>query len=233
MTSSLSALQERLHHRFQNTRLLQQALTHRSFSATHNERLEFLGDSVLNISISERLFRQFPQATEGELSRMRANLVCEDSLHRIALALELPAFLQLGEGEARSGGRQRPSILADAIEALIGAVYLDAGFAAAQALVERFFASMNLSASVAKVASKDGKTALQEFLQGRKMPLPVYTVTDIQGAEHAQVFVVECRVDSLQLRTEGQGQSRRTAEQAAARQMVQQLQKHPIAERRT
>lgn len=223
MNASVSSLQARLGYSFRQTRLLQQALAHRSFSATHNERLEFLGDSVLNLGVSELLFRRLPKASEGELSRIRANLVREESLHGIALELGLPVFLQLGEGEARSGGRERPSILADAVEAVIGAVYLDGGAAAAQALVERLFDKVDLSPAT-QAASKDGKTALQEYLQARKFPLPVYAVEEIRGADHEQVFVVSCSVPRLQQRTAGEGPSRRAAEQAAARLMVQQLQ---------
>lgn len=198
---------------------------HRSFTASHNERLEFLGDSVLNLAISEWLYQQLPKAAEGDLSRMRANLVREESLHSIALRLAVPDFLQLGEGESRSGGRQRPSILADAVEAIIGAVYLDGGFVAAQALVHRLFEGVDLSSVTSVAASKDGKTALQELLQAQKIALPVYTVEKIEGAEHAQTFVVSCSVPKLNAQTLGNGSSRRMAEQAAASLMVEKLKK--------
>ena len=219
-------LAQRLGHVFSDTALLQQALTHRSFSATHNERLEFLGDSVLNLSVSCLLFERFGQSPEGELSRIRANLVRQESLHQIALKLDLSAALRLGEGELRSGGLQRPSILADALEALLGAVYLDAGFAAADALVRRLFADVDMSAQ-APVAEKDPKTALQEWLQARKMAVPQYQVTDVDGQAHQQTFLVLCEVEALGIRQSGSGSSRRAAEQDAAGKMLEQLQGMP------
>jgi ribonuclease-3 len=183
----LVALQERLKHSFSDTRLLQLALTHRSFSADHNERLEFLGDSVLNLAVSHLLYTRLSALPEGDLSRVRANLVKQDTLHRLALELQLSPLLRLGEGEARSGGPNRPSILADALEALIGAVYLDAGFAAAEALVRRLYESVEINPRM-EAAAKDPKTELQEWLQGHKMKLPVYRVAATLGAAHKQTF---------------------------------------------
>nr|WP_274708986.1 ribonuclease III [Variovorax sp. S12S4] len=218
----LVALQERLKHSFSDTRLLQLALTHRSFSADHNERLEFLGDSVLNLAVSHLLYTRLSALPEGDLSRVRANLVKQDTLHRLALELQLSPLLRLGEGEARSGGPNRPSILADALEALIGAVYLDAGFAAAEALVRRLYESVEINPRM-EAAAKDPKTELQEWLQGHKMKLPVYRVAATLGAAHKQTFDVECEVPELGLRERGIGGSRRAGEQAAAAAMLIRL----------
>jgi ribonuclease-3 len=219
---SLVALQARLKHSFSDTRLLQLALTHRSFSADHNERLEFLGDSVLNLAVSHLLYTRLSALPEGDLSRVRANLVKQDTLHRLALELQLSPLLRLGEGEARSGGPSRPSILADALEALIGAVYLDAGFAAAEALVRRLYESVEINPRM-EAAAKDPKTELQEWLQGHKMKLPVYRVAATLGAAHKQTFDVECEVPELSLRERGIGGSRRAGEQAAAAAMLIRL----------
>ncbi|OJX29968.1 MAG: ribonuclease III [Burkholderiales bacterium 68-12] len=216
------ALQSRLQHPFSHTALLQQAVTHRSFGSEHNERLEFLGDSVLGLAVSSLLYHQLRDLPEGELSRLRAHLVRQESLHAIALTLRLPEVLRLGEGEAKSGGRQRPSILADALEAIIGAVYLDAGYAPAEALVHRLYEGVELSPRL-REAAKDAKTALQEWLQGRKMQLPQYRVVQTTGAAHRQVFHVECQIAELDLRQDGSGASRRAAEQAAATAMLAQL----------
>lgn len=218
----LSALQQRLQHRFSDPALLQRAVTHRSFSSEHNERLEFLGDSVLSLAISSLLFKRMRDLPEGELSRVRALLVRQESLHGIAMRLQLPEVLRLGEGESRSGGKLRPSILADALEAIIGAVYLDAGYEAGQALVHRLFEGVELSPRLQE-AAKDAKTALQEWLQGRKMSLPQYVVVGTTGVAHRQVFHVECQVVELQLSARGSGASRRAAEQAAAAVMLAQL----------
>lgn len=220
--NGIAALQQRIGHRFADARLLRQALTHRSFSADHNERLEFLGDSVLNLAISQLIFRRLAEQPEGDLSRVRANLVKQDTLHRLALQLALPPLLRLGEGEARSGGPARPSILADALEALIGAVYLDAGYAAAEAMVHRFYETVQINPTMAAVA-KDPKTELQEWLQGHKMKLPVYQVVGTLGAAHKQTFDVECAVPDLGLRERGIGGSRRAGEQAAAAAMLIRL----------
>lgn len=218
----LAALQERLQHRFQDPRLLARALTHRSFSAEHNERLEFLGDSVLNLAVSTLLYEQLQSQQEGDLSKVRASLVKQEPLHQLALGLGLPAVLRLGEGEAKTGGHKRPSILADALEAVIGAVYLDAGYAAAEALVRRLFREVELKPSIV-AAAKDAKTELQEVLQARKMKLPVYRIVATLGAAHKQTFDVECEVTELGLVERGIGASRRAGEQAAAAAMLMVL----------
>ena len=219
MADELAALQDRLRHRFQDPRLLARALTHRSFSAEHNERLEFLGDSVLNLAVAALLYQRLKDLPEGDLSRVRANLVKQDTLHKIAVDLALPGMLRLGEGEARSGGHKRPSILADALEALIGAVHLDAGYAAAEALVHRLYADVEIKPQMS-AAAKDPKTELQELLQGRKMQLPAYRVVGTLGAAHKQTFDVECEVAELGIVERGIGASRRAGEQAAAAAML-------------
>lgn len=222
MHDSLPALQQRLQHAFANLALLKLALTHRSFSADHNERLEFLGDSVLNLAVADLLYARLTELPEGDLSRVRANLVKQDTLHRLAVVLGLPDVLLLGEGEVRSGGQKRPSILADALEAVIGAVYLDAGFAAAQALVHRLFEAVEINPTMDAIG-KDPKTELQEWLQGRKMRLPLYRVVGTLGVAHRQTFDVECEVTEFGLAERGIGGSRRAAEQAAAAAMLQTL----------
>lgn len=219
---SFSRLEQALGHTFATPSLLQTALTHRSHSTPHNERLEFIGDSVLNCVVALELFRRFPELTEGEMSRLRANLVRQDTLHQIADILGLGGELRLGEGEMRSGGHRRPSILADAVEALIGAVHLDGGFAAASALVGRLYAS-RLAEIVPGQQIKDPKTRLQEYLQGRRMALPKYVLVDTAGEAHAQNFRVACEIVSLKLRTEGTGSSRRAAEQMAAERALENL----------
>lgn len=215
----LAALQGRLQHRFSDPRLLARALTHRSFSVEHNERLEFLGDSVLNLAVASLLYEQLQSLPEGDLSKVRASLVKQEPLHQLALGLGLSGLIRLGEGEAKSGGHKRPSILADALEAVIGAVYLDAGYLVAEALVRRLFAKVELNPSLAE-AAKDAKTELQEVLQGRKMRLPVYRVVGTLGAAHRQTFDVECEVGELGLVERGIGATRRAAEQAAAAAML-------------
>ena len=222
MNEGLLALQRRLQHEFSNQTLLSQAVTHRSFSLDHNERLEFLGDSVLNLAVADLLYERLSALPEGDLSRVRANLVKQDTLHQLAVGLGLPEVLRLGEGEARSGGQKRPSILADALEALIGAVYLDAGFAAAQALVHRLFKAVEINPEMEAIG-KDPKTELQEWLQGRKMNLPLYRVVATLGAAHKQTFDVECEIVELNFSERGIGGSRRAGEQAAAAAMLQTL----------
>ncbi len=217
--AALAALQQRLQHRFTDARLLARALTHRSFSADHNERLEFLGDSVLNLAVAGLLYERLQDLPEGDLSRVRANLVKQDTLHQLAVGLGLSEVLRLGEGEARSGGHKRPSILADALEAVIGAVYLDAGFDPAQALVRRLFQGVEIKPEM-QAAAKDPKTELQEWLQGRRMKLPVYRVAGTLGAAHKQTFDVECEIPDLGVSERGIGASRRAAEQAAAAAML-------------
>lgn len=215
-------MQERLQHAFSNGALLTQALTHRSFSSDHYERLEFLGDSVLNLAVSDLLFARLGSLPEGDLSRVRANLVKQDTLHQLAVGLGLPEVIRLGEGEVRSGGQNRPSILADTLEAIIGAVYLDAGFVAAQALVQRLFKDVEITPHMDAIG-KDAKTELQEWLQGRKMRLPAYKVVGTIGAAHKQSFDVECEIDALRLSERGIGGSRRSGEQAAAAAMLQTI----------
>ena len=222
MSESLAALQGRLQHEFATPGLLARAITHRSFSADHNERLEFLGDSVLSLAVSDLLYVRLGALPEGDLSRVRANLVKQDTLHQLAVELGLPGVIRLGEGEVRSGGQKRPSILADALEAVIGAVYLDAGFSAAQSLVHRLFKAVEINPEM-KAIGKDPKTELQEWLQGRKMNLPLYRVVATLGAAHKQTFDVECEIVELGLSERGIGGSRRAGEQAAATAMLQTL----------
>ena len=211
----LAPLQSRLQHRFARAGLLRQALTHRSFSGEHNERLEFLGDSVLNLAVAAMLYEQLRDLPEGDLSRVRANLVKQDTLHRIAVGLGLPTLLLLGEGESRSGGQNKPAILADALEAVIGAVHLDAGYGAAEALVRRLYEDVQITPTM-QAAAKDPKTELQEWLQGRRMKLPIYRVAGTLGAAHKQTFDVECEIADAGIVERGIGGSRRAGEQAAA-----------------
>jgi ribonuclease-3 len=215
----LVALQARLQHQFADRQLLARALTHRSFSADHNERLEFLGDSVLNLAVAALLYERLKALPEGDLSRVRANLVKQETLHQLAIGLGLPELVRLGEGEMRSGGSRRPSILADALEALIGAVFLDAGYPAGEALVRRLFDKVEINPTMAATA-KDPKTELQEWLQGRKMKLPIYRVAATLGAAHKQTFDVECEIAELGIVERGIGASRRAGEQAAAAAML-------------
>ena len=222
MDTRLEALQRRIGHRFGDARLLSRALTHRSFGADHNERLEFLGDAVLSLVISGLLFERFAGSDEGDLTRVRAHLVREESLHRVALQLALPDVLKLGEGEARGGGAQRASILADALEALIGATFLDGGFDAARTVVDGLFGEIIATTDVASW-SKDAKTELQEWLQARRLPVPTYRIAATRGQAHAQTFEVECVVPALNLVEQGVGRSRRVAEQEAARRMLDAL----------
>ncbi len=222
--STHGALQQRIQHQFTSPKLLAQALTHRSFTADHNERLEFLGDSVLNLAVSGLLYQALETLPEGELSRVRANLVKQETLHQLALELGLPGMIRLGEGELRSGGSKRPSILADALEALIGAVYVDAGFEPAAALVRRLYEKVQINPQM-DAAAKDAKTELQEWLQGRKMNLPAYTVVGTTGAAHKQTFEVECLITELGRSERGLGGSRRAAEQAAATALLVSLRK--------
>jgi len=219
LSPGLQALQKRLLHDFAIPKLLAQALTHRSFSSDHNERLEFLGDSVLNLAVAGLLYEQLGHQPEGDLSRARANLVKQDTLHQLAVTLGLPELLRLGEGEAKSGGQKRPSILADALEAVIGAVYLDAGFDKASAMVRRMFEDVEINAQMPAIG-KDPKTELQEWLQGRKMNLPIYRVVGTQGAAHKQTFDVECEISEYRRAERGMGGSRRAGEQAAATAML-------------
>ena len=222
MDPRLDALQRCLGHRFADPSLLALALTHRSFSADHNERLEFLGDAVLSLAISSLLYERFADSDEGDLTRVRAHLVREDSLHKVALLQGLPEVLRLSDGEARGGGAQRASILADAVEALIGAVFQEGGYERARALVQSLFGEV-IHATEADSWSKDAKTELQEWLQARRIAVPAYRIAATHGQAHAQTFEVECAVAALGLVERGQGKSRRTAEQEAARRMLDAL----------
>ncbi|MBN3724286.1 ribonuclease III [Burkholderia sp. Ac-20379] len=222
-----SQLESRLRYEFRNAELLRQALTHRSHSATHNERLEFLGDSVLNCAVAALLFQRFSKLDEGDLSRVRANLVKQQSLYEIAQALNISEGLRLGEGELRSGGFRRPSILADAFEAIIGAVFLDGGFEAAQGVIKRLYVPI-LDHIDPRTLGKDAKTLLQEYLQGHKIALPTYTVVATHGAAHNQQFEVECTVPKLDIKVSGSGASRRAAEQAAAKKALDDVMARPM-----
>ncbi len=211
-----------MRYEFRNAELLRQALTHRSHSATHNERLEFLGDSVLNCAVAALLFQRFSKLDEGDLSRVRANLVKQQSLYEIAQALNIADGLRLGEGELRSGGFRRPSILADALEAIFGAIFLDGGFDAAQTVIKRLYVPI-LDHIDPRTLGKDSKTLLQEYLQGHKIALPTYTVVATHGAAHNQQFEVECTVPKLDVKVSGSGASRRAAEQAAAKKALDEV----------
>lgn len=217
--SRFPVLERRLGHRFADAALLEQALTHRSFGSPHNERLEFLGDGVLDCAIAGELYARFPQLAEGELSRLRASLVREAALADVARALGLSEFLRLGEGEAASGGVARASILADALEAVYGAAFLDAGYAVARSVIRRTFGE-RLEGVQARAPAKDPKTRLQEYLQGRRLKLPQYEVVATRGAAHKQTFEVECAVGELGLAAKGSGTSRRAAEQQAAEALL-------------
>jgi ribonuclease-3 len=215
-------LRQSIGYGFARPELLAQALTHRSHSAPHNERLEFLGDSVLNCVVAAELFERFGSLPEGDLSRMRARLVRQEALHQLAQNLGLGEYLRLGEGELKSGGSERPSILADAVEALVGAIFLDGGFAAAREAVLRLYEPL-LTGLDPHALGKDPKTLLQELLQARQVALPQYSVVATRGVAHQQSFEVECLIPQLSVRTTGSGSSRRTAEQEAAMRAFEQI----------
>lgn len=229
-------LQNKLGHVFNNVSLLRQALTHRSHSVLHNERLEFLGDSVLNCVVASLLFEKYNKIDEGDLSRLRANLVKQQSLYEIALRLELAQFLRLGEGELKSGGFRRPSILADTLEALFGAIFLDAGFNAARDVIYGLYMPILETVDPATLG-KDAKTLLQEYLQSKKIALPIYTVAATHGAAHNQEFEVECSIPKLEIQVFGTGGSRRAGEQAAAKMALEAalavLAKSPTSKRKS
>ena len=215
-------LQQQIGYPFSRPELLLRALTHRSHSALHNERLEFLGDSILNCVVAAELFERFDGVSEGDLSRLRAQLVREETLHQLAQTLRLGDHLQLGEGELKSGGFARPSILADAFEALIGAVFVDGGFPAARETIRRLYEPL-LAALDPTELGKDPKTLLQELLQARRIALPQYSVVATHGAAHSQNFEVECLIPQLSVRTQGSGSTRRNAEQEAALRAYEQI----------
>lgn len=221
-----SVLCKQLGHVFAQPQLLQRALTHRSYAPEHNERLEFLGDSVLGCVIAKYLYGRYPQLSEGELSRLRSNLVKEETLAILAQQLNLGSQLKLGEGERKSGGFRRPSILADAMEALFGAIFIDAGFEAAEHAVLKLFVPYLEKVDV-QTLGKDAKTLLQEYLQGKRIALPSYSVVATEGEAHAQSFQVECAIPSLKISTRGTGTSRRNAEQEAAQAAYQLIQTKP------
>lgn len=229
MPTRLAEIEQSIGYVFRQSALLKLALTHRSYAGQHNERLEFLGDGLLNCVVAHLLYQHFADQPEGTLSRLRATLVCQDSLHDIAVRLDIGTFLLLGEGEIKSGGRQRPSILADALESIFGAIFLDSGFDSCHQTITRLF--QPIIAGIDPVhAGKDAKTLLQEYLQGRRLPLPDYQLASTSGQAHAQVFHVDCVIPALAIKSHGTGNSRRAAEQAAARMAWQQIQqevRHP------
>ncbi len=222
MTSPLSRLETKLSYQFKDTELLNLALTHRSANGKHNERLEFLGDSILSFVIADDLYHRFPKINEGDMSRMRATLVRGHTLAELGREFELGDYLKLGPGELKSGGFRRDSILADAVEAIIGAIYLDSGTEVVRGIILSWYQT-RLEAIKPGVSQKDPKTRLQEFLQGRRKPLPVYTVTNIKGEAHNQEFTVSCDIAGIGMPVIGKGTSRRKAEQAAAETALEQL----------
>jgi len=224
LKAPVSQLIRSIDYQFSDPSHLQLALTHRSVGGSSNERLEFLGDAILGFVIADLLYEKFPAANEGQLSRMRANLVKKESLARIARELELGRYLLLGAGESRSGGHSRDSILADAFEAVLAAIYQDGGYPAARSVITSLF-RQRIASLPADAQEKDPKTRLQEYLQSRKQPIPSYSVEAITGEQHNQRFVVVCQVQTPPMTTEGEGHSRRRAEQAAAARMLQQLMK--------
>lgn len=220
MSPTAGWLAERLGLEFSDPGLLARALTHRSHGSTNYERLEYLGDAVLNFVVAELLYRSFPEASEGELSRFRASLVSGEALAEVASSLGLGEHLRLGEGEMKSGGQRRATILADALEAVFGAVYLDQGLGAARRVAERLFQAP-IAALPSAAELKDPKTRLQEWLQGRGHPLPAYTVLEVSGEPHDQRFRVRCEVPDLALAAVADGSSRRRAEQEAAQRILE------------
>lgn len=218
-SNAIDALLKKLEYTFNNVSLLDEALTHRSYAANNNERLEFLGDGILNFVIAHELFKSYPDVQEGDLSRLRATLVNKDSLAEIAGQLKLGEVIKLGSGELKSGGFRRPSILADAVESILGAVYCDGGFEPCRALIVRLY-SDRLSTSADLQSLKDPKTQLQELLQSRRFSLPDYLVTKVSGQAHAQIFHVRCTIDKMKIEVTGEGKSRRKAEQIAAEKAI-------------
>lgn len=211
-----------IEYQFSDTSLLNKALTHRSASKNHNERLEFLGDAVLGLVIAQRVYEKFPNLPEGKLTRMRSNLVKGETLAKVARELDLGALIKLGPGEMKSGGRRRDSILADSVEALLGAIYIDAGLDAVTKSIDKLF-DKRIKALDPNEQIKDNKTQLQEFLQGKQLDLPEYLVIDIKGKDHAQIFTVTCKVTAFNIQQTGVGRSRRIAEQEAAKLILENL----------
>jgi ribonuclease-3 len=210
------AVERRIAYDFRDAALLRQALTHRSHGTPHNERLEFLGDGLLNFVVARLLYERFSRLPEGDLSRLRASLVNQQTLSELAASLSLGEHLRLGEGELKSGGFRRPSILADAFEAIVGAIFLDGGFAAAESVLTALYQPLLAKADPASLG-KDPKTRLQEYLQARRLALPQYSIVEVSGEAHDQRFRVECAIPELGLASLGEGSSRRAAEQEAAR----------------
>ncbi|MBX9848025.1 MAG: ribonuclease III [Rhodocyclaceae bacterium] len=226
MQLQLHLLERALGYKFNERSLLQQAVTHRSYGTPHYERLEFLGDSMLNCVIAAQLYARFPSLREGDLSRLRANLVRQDTLHQVADRMHLGDYLRLGEGELKSGGFRRPSILADAFEATLGAIFLDGGFAEVERVIVGQYTQL-FEGIDPRNTGKDPKTVLQEILQGKHLGLPVYVLTSTHGEAHAQKFEVECNVADLKVRSTGSGSSRRAAEQEAAQAAIALIQGKP------
>ncbi|MBN3493253.1 ribonuclease III [Vibrio neptunius] len=222
MNSPIAKLEKKLGYQFNDAELINLALTHRSAHGKHNERLEFLGDSILSFVIADDLYHRFPKVNEGDMSRMRATLVRGHTLAELGREFELGDHLKLGPGELKSGGFRRDSILADAVEAIIGAIYLDSDIEVVRGIILSWY-KQRLEAIQPGVSQKDPKTRLQEFLQGRRKPLPVYTVTNIKGEAHNQQFTVSCEVAGVGSPVIGKGTSRRKAEQAAAELALEQL----------
>ncbi len=218
-SNAVNFLLKKLEYSFNNIELLNEALTHRSYAAKNNERLEFLGDGILNFIIADELFKLYPDVQEGDLSRLRANLVNKESLAEIAHQLNLGEVLKLGSGELKSGGFRRPSILADAVESIFGAVYSDGGFDSCRDLIVRLYAS-RLASPTDLQSLKDPKTQLQELLQSRHLALPDYQVVNITGHAHAQIFHMKCTIEQMNIKVNGEGKSRRKAEQVAAEKAI-------------
>ena len=221
-SNAINNLLKKLEYSFNDIELLNEALTHRSYAAKNNERLEFLGDGILNFVIAHELFKQYPDVQEGDLSRLRANLVNKESLAVIAKQLELGDVIRLGSGELKSGGFRRPSILADAVESIFGAVYCDGGFEPCRELIVRLYAN-RLSSPTDLQSLKDPKTQLQELLQSRRFALPDYQVTNVTGQAHAQIFHVRCNIKPMNIDVSGEGKSRRKAEQVAAEKAIAEV----------
>jgi ribonuclease-3 len=222
-SAKLAQLQQKLGYSFHDIKLLHQALTHRSADEMHNERLEFLGDAILSFVVADYLYHELTRIDEGQLSRMRAHLVKGETLAKVGRQLSLGGILNLGQGEQRSGGTERNSILSDAVEAIIAAVYLDGGLTAASDLIHRLLADL-LRNPVAALQAKDPKSRLQEQLQAAGLPVPTYQIQQVQGSQHQQTFIVSCHISAHAINTTGQGTSRRKAEQQAATTALQQLQ---------
>ena len=221
-SNAINNLLKKLEYSFNDIELLNEALTHRSYAAKNNERLEFLGDGILNFVIAHELFKQYPDVQEGDLSRLRANLVNKESLAVIAKQLALGDVIRLGSGELKSGGFRRPSILADAVESIFGAVYCDGGFESCRELIVRLYAN-RLSSPTDLQSLKDPKTQLQELLQSRRFALPDYQVTNVTGQAHAQIFHVRCNIKPMNIDVSGEGKSRRKAEQVAAEKAIAEV----------